>query len=196
MLRFLRIERPTTDDLPPALHGDVRRLLHAVDVRRERRDEDLPVAQREDRAERLAHEPLGAGVPGPFGVRRVAEEQVDSAIADLREPADVRLEAVDRRVVELPVPRVDDAPRVGLDHERRPSRGSSGRRGRARGETGRARAVRRRAPPRRARTSVPARARRVSTSRARASAASRRPNRRRPPAGDTADHPRDPRGRA
>ena len=42
------------DDLPPALDGDVGRLLHAVDVRGERRDEDLSRAQREDRAERLA----------------------------------------------------------------------------------------------------------------------------------------------
>ena len=35
MLRFFRIERPTTADLAPALHGDVDRLLHPVHVRGE-----------------------------------------------------------------------------------------------------------------------------------------------------------------
>ena len=48
-------------------------------------------------------------MPGPLGVRRVAEQQVDAAVAELREPADVGLQAVDGRVVELPVARVDDA---------------------------------------------------------------------------------------
>ena len=110
---------PDDDDLPPALHGDVGGLLHAMDVRRERRDEDLPRAEREDRAERLSDEPLGAGVAGPLRVRRVAEEEVDSAVPDLRQRADVGLEPVHGRVVELPVTRVDHAPGVGLDHERR-----------------------------------------------------------------------------
>ena len=118
MLRFLRIERPDDDDLPAALDGDVGGLLHAVDVRGERGDEDLPLAQREDRAERLADEALGAGVSGTLGVRRVAEEEVDAAVADLGELADVGLQPVDGRVVELPVARVHDAARRRLDHER------------------------------------------------------------------------------
>ena len=78
----------------------------------------FPCAKREDRAERLADEPLGARVARALGVRRVAEQEVDAAVPDLRERADVGLEPVDRRVVELPVARVHDAPGVRLDDER------------------------------------------------------------------------------
>ena len=52
---------------------------------------------------------------GPLGVRRVAEQQVDAAVAELGEPADVGAQAVDRRVVELPVAGVEDAAGRGLD---------------------------------------------------------------------------------
>ncbi len=44
-----------------------------------------------------------------LGVRRVGEQQVDAAIAELGEPPDVGLQAVDRRVIELPVAGVEDA---------------------------------------------------------------------------------------
>ena len=53
--------------------------------------------------------------PGPLGVRRVAEQQVDAAVAELGELADVGAQAVDRRVVELPVAGVEDAAGGGLD---------------------------------------------------------------------------------
>ena len=86
MLMFLRIERPTTHDLAAALDRDVDRLLHAVDVRGERGDEDPAGARRDDLAERLADEPLRAGHARPLGVRRVAEEEVDAAVAELGEP--------------------------------------------------------------------------------------------------------------
>ena len=46
---------------------------------------------RDDLAERLADEPLRAGEAGPLGVRRVAEQEVDAAVADLGELADVGL---------------------------------------------------------------------------------------------------------
>ena len=59
MFEFLRIERPTNATLRPHVDADVDRLLHAVDVRRERRDEDAARAQREDLAERLADDALG-----------------------------------------------------------------------------------------------------------------------------------------
>ena len=144
MFMFFRIERPTTRDLAPVRDRDLGRLLHAVDVRGERRDEDPPRAQRDQLAERLADEPLRAGHPGPLGVRRVAEQEVDAAVADLGEPADVGLQAVDRRVVELPVARVEHAPGGRLDHDRDRSRGSSGPCARTRAGTGRARIA---APP-------------------------------------------------
>ena len=95
-----------SDDRDPAPVGDrhLGGLLDAVDVRGERGDEDASRAQRDQLPERLADEPLGAGHPGPLGVRGVAEEQVDAAVPELGERADVGLEPVDRRVVELPVP--------------------------------------------------------------------------------------------
>ena len=106
-------------DLAPDSIGDVGRLLHAVDVRGEARRRGCgrvrcgmiwrnasPTRRSEPRHAR------------PLGVRRVAEQQVDAAVAELGEPPDVGLEAVDRRVVELPVAGVDDAAGRRLDHDR------------------------------------------------------------------------------
>ena len=103
MFMFLRIERPTTATLRPistatSIACCIRWTFDANDATRIR-----PLPRRDELAERLADEPLGAGDARPLGVRRVAEQQVDAAVADLREPADVGLQAVDRRVVELPV---------------------------------------------------------------------------------------------
>ena len=100
---------PDDAHLPPDGDRDVDRLLHPVDVRRERRDENASLAQRNDLAERLADDTLGQRDSRTLRVRRVAEHQVDTLVAQLGEPADVGLESVDRRVVELPVPRVHDA---------------------------------------------------------------------------------------
>ena len=118
MFRFLRIERPTTATLRPVCDGDVDRLLHPVDVRGEGGDQDAALALRDDLAERLADEPLRAREPRPLRVRRVAEQEIDAAVADLGEPPDVGAEAVHRRVVELPVARVQHAAGVGLDQDR------------------------------------------------------------------------------
>src|SRR5918994_401568 len=69
----------TSDDrnLAPRLDGHVDRLLHAMHVRRERGDEHATAAQRDDLAERLADDALRRREPGPLGVRRVAEQEVD-----------------------------------------------------------------------------------------------------------------------
>jgi len=71
-----------------------------VHVRGERGDEDPAGALRDDLAKRLADDPLGTGEAGPLRVGRVAEQQVDAAVADLREPPDISAKAVDRGVVE------------------------------------------------------------------------------------------------
>ena len=118
MLRFLRIERPTIATLRPTWTATsiaccIRCTFEANETTRMR-----PFAQRDQRAERLADEPLRAGHPGPLGIGRVAEEQVDALVAELGEPADVGLEPVDRRVVELPVARVEDASGRRLEHDR------------------------------------------------------------------------------
>src|SRR5205085_8655249 len=104
-------------DDAPDVDGDVDRLLHAMDVRREGRDQDAAALLRDDLAERLADDALGAGEARTLRVRRVAEEQVDAAVPELGELADVGAQAVDRRVVELPVAAVEDAARRRLDRE-------------------------------------------------------------------------------
>ena len=55
--------------------------------------------------------------PGALGVRRVAEQEVDAAVADLGELADVGALAVDRRVVDLVVARVHDPAARRLEHD-------------------------------------------------------------------------------
>src|SRR5207248_5926727 len=92
-------------------------LLHAVDVRRERRHEDPARPRGEDLAESLADDALRLRDAGALGVRRVAEEQVDAAVADLGELADVGALPVDRRVVELVVARMHDAATGRLEHD-------------------------------------------------------------------------------
>jgi len=96
-------------DLAPAVDANVNRLLHAMDIRCERRNEDAPLAAREDLGERLADDLLGLGDTRPLGIRRVAEQQVDAAIPDLGELADVGALAIDGRVIDLVVARVHDA---------------------------------------------------------------------------------------
>ena len=107
-------------DLAVALDCDVDGLLHAMDVRREGRDEHASRTLRDDLAKGLADDALGLGHARPLGVRRVAEQQVDAAVPELRELADVRLHAVDRRVVDLVVACVHDpaAGRVDRDRDR------------------------------------------------------------------------------
>ena len=114
MFMFLRIERPTSATLRSFAIATsaaccMRWMFDAKLATRIR-----PVRERDELPERLADEPLGAGHARALGVRRVAEHQVDAAVADLRELADVGLEAVDRRVVELPVAGVQARARPGV----------------------------------------------------------------------------------
>ncbi len=118
MFRFFRIERPTTVILRPHSIATsaaccIRWMLEAKLATRIR-----PATQGKERAEGLADEALGAGRAGTLGVRRVSEEKVDAAVPNLGELADVGAQAVDRRVVELPVAGVDDASGPCLEHER------------------------------------------------------------------------------
>ena len=145
MLRFFRIDRPTDADLALDLDGDVDRLLHAVDVRGERGDEDPALAQRDDLAERLADEPLGAVS------RRAARRSSSRRAAGRRRgcrsrrAADVGLEPVHGRVVDLVVAGVQRPGRPATRARSRPCPGSSApcartRRGRARSRTALSRA--------------------------------------------------------
>ena len=100
------------------LDRDVDGLLHAVDVRGEGRDEDPALPEREDLPEGLADDSLRRREAGTLRVRRVAEHEVDAKVPDLREAADVRLQTVDRGVVELVVAGVHDPARGRLEHDR------------------------------------------------------------------------------
>ena len=118
MFAFFRIDRPTNATLRPDSIADVCGLLHPVHVRRERRDEDPPGPVRDDHPERLADDALRLREAGPLGVGRVSEQEVDAAVPDLGELADVGALAVHRRVVELVVAGVDDASARRLQHDR------------------------------------------------------------------------------
>ena len=118
MFMFFRIERPTTATLRPFAIATsaaccIRWMFDAKDATRIR-----PVRSGiswRNASPTSRSEPV---MPGPLGVRRVAEQQVDAAVAELGELADVGLQAVDGRVVELPVAGVQDAPGRGLDDDR------------------------------------------------------------------------------
>ena len=105
------------DNLAAGVDADLDRLLHAVDVRREARDENAPAARRDDLPERLADDALAPGEARALGVRRVGEQKVDTAVAELGEATDVGAQPVDRRVVELPVAGVEDQAGGGLDRD-------------------------------------------------------------------------------
>ena len=118
MFMFFRSERPTSATLRSFAIATSAACCMRWMFEAKLAIEDASRAHRDQLAERLADEALGAGHPGALGVRRVAEHEVDAAVADLGELADVGLEAVDRRVVELPVARVQHAPGRRLDDDR------------------------------------------------------------------------------
>ena len=141
MLRFFRIERPITATLrstsaATSIACCMRWMFDANDVIRTR-----PVrcgmiwrkASPTTRSERVK--------PGPLGVRRVAHQQVDAAVPELGELADVGAQAVDRRVVELPVAGVEDPAGGGLDRDADARRAPSAPCARTRGGTGRGRSA-------------------------------------------------------
>ena len=111
MFTFLRIERPTIATLRPHRRATstaccIRWMFEANDATR-----IAARAQRDDLAERLADDALRPRHARPLGVRRVAEQQVDAAVSELGELADVGAQPVDGRVVELVVARVEDRAR-------------------------------------------------------------------------------------
>ena len=93
-------------------------LLDARHVRRERRDDDAPRRAREDVRERFADDALRRRVPGTFRVRRVREHAEHAFIADARDRREIGRAAVDRRLVELEIARVEDRSEFGRDRER------------------------------------------------------------------------------
>ena len=104
-------------DLPPCLVGHVHGLLDAVDVGGEGGDEDPAFALGNQVAEDLADRALRLGHARALGVGRIAEQQVDAAVPELGELAEVGAEAVDRRVVDLVVAGRDHKPARRLQRD-------------------------------------------------------------------------------
>ncbi len=110
--RDVLLHRPT-DERDLAAVGDrrLRDLLHAVEVRREARDDEpLVGVLAEQRPHRRAHRRLRRREAWTLGVGRVGHEEADAAFAarDVAEHRQVGAAPVDRREVELEVAAVHD----------------------------------------------------------------------------------------
>jgi len=91
-----------------------------VDVAREAGDDD-PVLRvlDEDLAERLADRPFAAAETGLLGVRRVREQETNpDRVGERADAGEVGQPAVDRREVELEVPRVEHDSLGGVEGDR------------------------------------------------------------------------------
>ena len=118
MLTFLRIERPTMATLRPTSTATsaaccMRCTFEANEATRTRPVSTGMIWRNASPTSRS--EPV---TPGALGVRRVPEQEVDPARAELGEPADIGSQAVDRRVVDLVVAGVEDAAAGRVEHDR------------------------------------------------------------------------------
>jgi hypothetical protein len=91
--------------------------LHPVDARRERRDDQLAAGAGEDFLEGFHDLELGAGEAAAIDVGAVGEQRQHAGGAELGEPVDVEVLAVNRRLVDLEVAGVDDDPRRGVNRD-------------------------------------------------------------------------------
>ena len=98
-------------DLAAAGLGGVDDALQAVDVRREARHDHAAGRVADDALERGCDELLGLRDARALGVRGVGQHQVDAVGAEPRELGEIGRPAVDRRVVDLVVARVQDRAR-------------------------------------------------------------------------------------
>ena len=89
-------------------HGQVEHLLHAMDVRGERGDDDAAARSREKIGQRAADAALRRAMPGDERVRRVAQQREHPLLAVAREGGQVGGATIDRRVIDLEVAGVDD----------------------------------------------------------------------------------------
>ena len=173
MLKFLRIERPTSATLRSSCYGGVDHLLDAVDVGGERGDDDPPLALRELLQQGRADARLRGRDARAVGVGRVAAEQQQAVAADLGEARDVGGAPVDRGLVELVVAGHQHRAELGGDQDAAHVGDRVGRGGRARARTDRASP----SPPPAAPAAAPCRracARRASSGPCRSSACRRR----------------------
>ena len=98
-------------DLAAILRRAVDDLLHAADIRRERRDNQTLVVRigtREHRLKGRVDLLLRLCVAGTLGVRRVGHQHEDALLAELRKPREIDHAALRRGKIDLEVAGVDD----------------------------------------------------------------------------------------
>jgi hypothetical protein len=100
------------------LDRQVDQQLHPVDARRKKRDHELAVGAGEQLFEGVDHFDLGTGKPGPIHVGAVGEERQHTPGAELREPMEIEMLAVDRGLIDLEIAGVDDRADRRRDRQR------------------------------------------------------------------------------
>ena len=99
---------PEKGDLSIGPDGLIDHLLNARNVGRKRSNDDSTGRAREYIGEGFADQTLGERMTGTLGVRAVGEHAQNAFLADARHCAEVGWLAVDRRLVEFEVARVED----------------------------------------------------------------------------------------
>ena len=118
--RVLLHAPPERDHLAAVRPRGVDHLLHAADVAGEGRHDHPALRLANEPVQALADGRLGEGIALLLGPGRVGEEELDAAIADLGDEAQVGAPAIGRGVVELEVAGVDDRPHRRLDRVANP----------------------------------------------------------------------------
>ena len=89
--------------LPVKLRRKINEHLHPVHARGERRDDELALGAGEELLECVDDFDFGPGEPAAIDVRAVGKEHEHTLRAKLREPVEVEMLTIDRRLVDLEV---------------------------------------------------------------------------------------------
>ena len=114
------LDDPATDerDPPIELEREVQHDLHPIDARRKHRHHDASLRAREDLLEAIDDVAFGAAHPLALDVRAVAEQHQHTLGAQLRETMEVHVLAIERRLINLEIPRVQHDTRRRRNRER------------------------------------------------------------------------------
>ena len=118
MLKFLRIDRPTSATLRPSASAASTTCCTRWTFEAKQVTMILPVGARERLQERRPDARFRGRDAGPVGVGRVAAEAEQALRAELGEAGEVGRDAVDRRLVELVIAGQQDRAEVGVDCDR------------------------------------------------------------------------------
>ncbi len=117
-LRLLDHPSPDERQLPAELRREVRQELHPVDARGERGDDQPSLGAREQLLERGDDTVFRSREAGPLDVRAVGQQRQHAVRAQFGEPMKVEVLAVERRLVDLEIARVDHRPHRRSDRHR------------------------------------------------------------------------------